>query len=60
MLYRAFYLSFLAENRDRLRHMDGALQTLDKNWNQLHRMSNVLRQEEITEELEVIMLSAAE
>ena len=57
VLYRAFYLSFLAENRDRLRHMDGALQTLDKNWNQLHRMSNRLRQEEITEELELIMLN---
>ena len=27
VLYRAFYLSFLAENRERLRHMDGALRT---------------------------------
>lgn len=60
VLYRAYYLSFLAENRDRLRHMDGALSNLEKNWNQMRRMNNVLRQEEITEELEVIMLSAAE
>jgi F-type H+-transporting ATPase subunit gamma len=58
LLYQAFYLSFLAENRARLRHMDGALNTLEKNWNGLKRMSNTLRQEEITQELEIIMLSA--
>lgn len=58
VLYRAFYLSFLAENRERLRHMDGALRTLERNWNQLRGQSNRLRQEEITEELEIIMLSA--
>ena len=34
--------------------------TLEKNWNQMRRMNNVLRQEEITEELEVIMLSAVD
>ena len=58
VLYKAFYLSFLTENRERLRHMDGALRTLEKNWNHLRRVSNELRQEEITEELEIIMLSA--
>lgn len=57
VLYRSFYLSFLAENRDRLRHMEGALRELDKKWNQMRKLSNVLWQEEITEELEVIMLS---
>lgn len=57
VLYKAFYLSFLAENRDRLRHMEGALNALDKEWSQMKRQSNGLRQEEITEELEVIMLS---
>ena len=58
VLYRAFYLSFLAENHQRLRHMDGALNALEGNWNQMRRLSNTLRQEEITEELEIIMLSA--
>lgn len=58
VLYKAFYLSFLAENRQRLRHMDGALNALERDWNQMRRQSNTLRQEEITEELEVIMLSA--
>lgn len=57
VLYRAFYLSFLSENRERLRHMDSALSTLDRSWNEMHRQSNILRQEEITEELEIIMLS---
>lgn len=57
VLYRAFYLSFLTENRDRLRHMEGALNALEKEWNRMRRLSNGLRQEEITEELEVIMLS---
>lgn len=57
VLYQAFYLSFLAENRERLRHMEGALGSLDKEWTQMKGRSNILRQEEITEELEVIMLS---
>lgn len=57
VLYRAFYLSFLAENHERLRHMEGALSSLDRKWSRMRRLSNALRQEEITEELEVIMLS---
>ena len=58
VLYRAFYISFLAENHQRLRHMDGALNALERDWNRMRRLSNTLRQEEITEELEIIMLSA--
>jgi F-type H+-transporting ATPase subunit gamma len=57
VLYKAFYLSFLAENRERLRHMEGALSALDREWSRMKRRSNALRQEEITEELEVILLS---
>lgn len=60
VLYRAFYLSFLVENRARFLHMDGALNTLDKNLEELQKRGNILRQEEITEELEVILLGIRE
>jgi F-type H+-transporting ATPase subunit gamma len=52
-----FYLSFMAENHERLRHMDGALNKLADEEQRLRQASNSLRQENITEELEVIMLS---
>lgn len=57
ILYRAFYQSFFAENRERLRHMEGALSSVDREWGRMRRLGNVLRQDEITEELEIIMLS---
>ena len=56
-LYRILYVSFMAENRERLRHMEGALRKIEKDWNRLTLRLNASRQEEITEELEVIMLS---
>ena len=55
--YGIFYLSFMAENHERLRHMDGALNKLRDEEHRLRQASNSLRQEAITEELEVIMLS---
>jgi F-type H+-transporting ATPase subunit gamma len=57
LFYGIFYLSFMAENYERLRHMDGALNKLRDEEQRLHQLSNSLRQEAITEELEVIMLS---
>jgi F-type H+-transporting ATPase subunit gamma len=57
LFYGIFYQSFMAENHERLRHMDGALNKLREDEEQLRRISNSLRQETITEELEVIMLS---
>jgi F-type H+-transporting ATPase subunit gamma len=57
LLYRVFYSSFMAENRQRLQHMEGAIQALERDWNRLMLRFNTLRQEEITEELEVILLS---
>lgn len=57
LFYGIFYLSFMAENHERLRHMDGALNKLREEELQLRQMSNSLRQEVITEELEVILLS---
>ena len=57
LFYGIFYLSFTAENHERLRHMDGALNKLRDEEHRLRQASNSLRQEAITEELEVIMLS---
>jgi len=57
LFYGIFYESFMAENHERLRHMDGALNKLREDEERLRRLSNALRQETITEELEVIMLN---
>lgn len=57
LFHGLFYQSFMAENHERLRHMDGALNKLRDDEERLRRLSNTLRQETITEELEVIMLS---
>ncbi|HTZ58386.1 MAG TPA: FoF1 ATP synthase subunit gamma [Acidobacteriaceae bacterium] len=57
LFYGIFYLSFIAENHERLRHMESALNKLDEETQRLRRVSNSLRQEVITEELEVIMTS---
>jgi F-type H+-transporting ATPase subunit gamma len=59
LFYGVFYLSFMAENHERLRHMDGALNKLGQDEQRLRELSNSIRQETITEELEVIMLSVA-
>jgi len=57
-LYEIAYRSFMAENRDRIQHMEAALQHLDRNVTELGRRCRALRQEEITEEIEVILLTA--
>ena len=58
-LHEIMYVSLMAENIQRVRHLEGAVQHLDdKSANLLHK-SNALRQEEIIEEIEVILLSAA-
>jgi F-type H+-transporting ATPase subunit gamma len=57
LFYGIFYVSFTAENHERLHHMDGALNKLRDEEQRLRQTSNSLRQEAITEELEVIMLS---
>jgi F-type H+-transporting ATPase subunit gamma len=50
--------SLLAENRRRLEHMDNALRRLDRITEDLSRKLNAYRQEDITMEIETIMLSA--
>ncbi|SRR5581483_2679427 len=57
ILHEVFYSSLTAENLFRLQHMDGAIQRLDKHIAELLLRRNVLRQEDITEEIEIIMLS---
>jgi F-type H+-transporting ATPase subunit gamma len=57
-LNQVLYTSLLAENQIRLEHLDGAVSHLEESLAELARQSNRLRQEEITEEIEVIMLSA--
>lgn len=57
VLYQIFYQSFVTENQERLKHMESALDWMEKKNTQLKLHMNELRQEEITEEIEVIMLS---
>lgn len=58
VLHEVFYASLLAENHQRLEHMDGALRRIEKDEEKLRLRYNALRQEEIIEEIEIIMLSA--
>lgn len=56
-LHDVFYGSLMAENRRRLQHMEGAMRRMEEKAGELQRKVNALRQEEITEEIEQIMLS---
>ena len=57
-LHEIFYISLLAENHRREQHLEGAVNHLDETTVKLHRKSQIYRQEEITEEIEVILLNA--
>ena len=48
----------MAENRQRLAHMESALRKLEDDQARLQLVHNAQRQEEITEEIEIIQLSA--
>ena len=56
-LHEIFYSALMAESRARLAHLESTLQRLERDHTDLLRRRNVLRQEEITEEIEVLMLS---
>ncbi len=56
-MHDVFYSSLMAENRRRLQHMESAKQRMEEKADEMQRKYNMLRQEEITEEIEVIMLS---
>ncbi|HWB85248.1 MAG TPA: F0F1 ATP synthase subunit gamma [Bryobacteraceae bacterium] len=57
-LHELLFTSLMVENQIRVQHMDSAAQRLERKSAELLRRRNTLRQEEITEEIEVIMLSA--
>ena len=58
-LYSILYQSFYSENYQRLRHLDSSLEKMDKTVTSLNHKFNLLRQEEITHEIQVIMLNAS-
>lgn len=58
-LHEMLYTSLMTENRSRMSHLEGAVQHLDDESDELARKCNALRQEEIIEEIEVILLSAS-
>ncbi len=58
LLHKIFYSALLAENRARVSHLEGAIQRLEREMSDLELKRNMLRQEEITEEIELLMLSA--
>lgn len=60
VLNTALYISFYGENRERLQHMEGALNHIEKDGSDLLRKLNGRRQEDITEELEILMMNFAE
>ena len=57
VLHELFYCSLMAENQQRVQRMDAAVRRIDEESQVLLRRSNSLRQEEITEEIELIMLN---
>ena len=58
VLHGLFFDALLAEHRRRVQHLEGALERIDEKREQFLSRSNELRQWEITEEIEIIMLSA--
>ena len=59
IFYSLLYQSFFSENYQRLRHLDSSLEKMDKTVTSLNHKFNLLRQEEITQEIQMIMLSAS-
>lgn len=58
-LHGVLFESLLAENQRRVRHLDGAVRHLVQRVGELRRRMQALRQEEIIEEIEVILLNAS-
>ncbi len=56
-LHDLLFSSLMAEHEQRVRHLQGALQRVDSHIQSLGLRRNLLRQEEITEEIELILLN---
>jgi F-type H+-transporting ATPase subunit gamma len=59
-LHALLFGSLMAEHQQRVRHLEGALQRVDSRVQELRQRRNILRQEEITEEIELILLNLPE
>jgi F-type H+-transporting ATPase subunit gamma len=57
ILHEIFYNSLMSENHSRLQHLEGAVNHLDEETVKMQRKAQIYRQEEITEEIEVILLN---
>lgn len=57
-LHEILYTSLMAENHRRMQHLEGAVDYMDDKADELTGKCNALRQEEIIEEIEVILLNA--
>lgn len=57
-IHRILYASLLIENQRRIQHLENATHHLDKKIEELKHKINALRQEEIIEEIEVILINA--
>ena len=60
VLHGIFYSSLAAEHQLRLQHLQGAIDQIDRQSAELTQSYNNLRQELITEEIELIVLSAGQ
>ncbi|CAE6941480.1 ATP synthase gamma subunit [Vibrio sp. B1FLJ16] len=56
-LHKLLYSSLLEENHNRIMHLEGAVKHLENIADELTQQCNILRREEITEEIEVILLN---
>ncbi len=59
ILHEILFMSLMAESRRRVTHLETAVKHLDEDAEELSHRCNALRQEEIIEEMEVILLNAA-
>ena len=58
-LHRILYVSLMIENQRRIQHLENATHHLDDKTDELKHKINALRQEEIIEEIEVILLNSS-
>jgi F-type H+-transporting ATPase subunit gamma len=57
-LHQMLYTSLTVENHRRVMHLEGAVKHMDEESSELVQQCRTLRQEEIIEEIEVILLSS--
>lgn len=57
VLHAVIFTSLMAENQQRIQHLEGAIRRLGDETDKLKLRYNALRQEDITEEIEMILLN---